>query len=310
MDDKRRQAYRVGGTITRAHMAREAPEQAAALDEVRAADVVVVPGNFDQVELVLDALGMPYSVVGPTDLVRVRLRPEQLLIVNCPGRLERAALHPLRDFVAAGGSLFTTDWALKHVIEPAFPGTISYNGRPTADDVVRIEVKEHDNPFLVGVMGPDDDPQWWLEGSSYPVRIHDPERVQVLIESRELGEKYGETPVAVLFRHGDGEVFHMISHYYLQRTELRSKRHRMSGADYAAAKGVNLAPEAARAAADLELGEVESAASSARFMANLLAEKKRRATNEALFRRTGAPPAQPGSAQGHDRNKEEDDDDR
>lgn len=67
----------------------------------------------------------------------------------------------------AGGSLFTTDWALRHVIEPAFPGMLAYNERPTADDVVRIEVRAHDNPFLKGVMDGRDDPRWWLEGSSY-----------------------------------------------------------------------------------------------------------------------------------------------
>ena len=32
--------------------------------------------------------------------------------------------------------------------------------------------------------------------------------------------------MAVLFPRGEGEVFHMISHYYLQRTEFRNARHR------------------------------------------------------------------------------------
>ena len=71
-----------------------------------------------------------------------------------------------------------------------------------------------------------DDPQWWLEASSYPISVVDAERVKVLITSRELGEKYGERPVAVWFRWGEGDVFHMISHYYLQRTEERTARHR------------------------------------------------------------------------------------
>ena len=125
----------------------------------------------------------------------------------------------------AGGSLFTTDWALKHVIEPAFPGVLAFSRPPTPDDVVRIEVRDHDNIYLQGVLDGQDDPQWWLEGSSYPITVVDEERVQVLITSRELEEKYGEAPVAVWFRWGEGDVFHMISHYYLQRTELRTERH-------------------------------------------------------------------------------------
>ncbi len=46
--------------------------------------------------------------------------------------------------------------------------------------------------------------------------------------------KYGEEPVAITFAHGQGEVFHLISQYYLQRTELRSERHKMAAADYVA----------------------------------------------------------------------------
>ena len=44
--------------------------------------------------------------------------------------------------------------------EPAFPGILAYNERPTADDVVRIEMCSHDNPVLTAVMDGRDDPQW------------------------------------------------------------------------------------------------------------------------------------------------------
>jgi hypothetical protein len=118
-----------------------------------------------------------------------------------------------------------------------------------------------------------DDPQWWLEGSSYPIRVLDP-RVRVLITSRELGERYGEPAVAVSFDYGRGEVLHMISHYYLQRTELRTARHAKAGSNYAGEKNV-------AADADLEgltVGDVESAATSARLMANVIARRKTRTT--------------------------------
>ena len=192
--------------------------------------------------------------------------------MNCPGQVSRDAVTNVRDFVEAGGSLFSTDWALRHLVEPAFPGTIAYNDRPTRDDVVRIEVAEADNPFLRGVIDPGEDPLWWLEGSSYPIRVLDGDRVRVLVRSSELEARYGEAPVAVLFSHGRGEVFHMISHYYLQRTELREARHQMSATDYAGAKGT-VVPDGVLD--ELNVGDVESAASSARFLANVVAEKKR-----------------------------------
>ena len=226
--DNGQKAYLSGASIARDRMAREAPLDAEALAAIVESDIVVVPGCYDHVERVLQALEVPYQTIQSGSLDQIDLRPEQLLVVNCPGTLTPAEIIQVRDFVASGGTLFTTDWALRNVIEPAFPGRIEYNDRSTADDVVGIEVVDSDSPYLQGVLDSDDDPQWWLEGSSYPIRVLDPEQVRVLIRSGELGEKYGECAVAVVFEFGKGEVFHMISHYYLQRTELRNEIGRAS----------------------------------------------------------------------------------
>jgi len=272
----RRRSYEAGGRVARERMRQEAPEQAAALEEVEAGDIVVVRGTYDHVELVLDALHLPYNAVEPAAVGRLRLSPGQLVVVNCPGQIGRDGVAAVRRFVEAGGTLFTTDWALRHVVEPAFPGVIAYNGRPTGDEVVRIEVLDGCNRFLDGVLDGDDDPLWWLEASSYPIQVLDPARVQVLVRSRELADRHGEGAVAVLFGHGPGEVFHMISHYYLQRTELRSARHAAPAAAYAAEKQLQWIPGLAQSLAGLSLADVESAQSSARLFANVVADKKRR----------------------------------
>lgn len=274
--DKRERAYRAGARIARERMATDSPIDAEALASVEASDIVVIGGCYDHVEKVLDAFEMPYTGLAGSQLGQVNLSPEQLLVVNCPGNLPRSEISQIESFVSAGGSLFTTDWALRHVIEPAFPGTISFNERATQDDVVRVEIRDHDNPFLAGVMDAADDPQWWLEGSSYPIKVLDPDRVEVLITSKEMEDKYGEAPIAVIFKHGEGEVFHMASHYYLQRTDLRSERHSMPGAAYATEKGVQLSADISREMGDLTLGDVESTSSSARLFANVVAQKKRK----------------------------------
>jgi hypothetical protein len=279
--DKRDKAYRAAATITREQLRRDAPQRARTLDAVEASDVVVVAGIYDHVESVLGSLEVPHLLVQPHELDRLELRPEQLLIVNCPGQVSAAAITRIRAFVEAGGSLFTTDWALKHVIEPAFPGVLAFSRRPTPDDVVRIEVKDHDNLYLQGVLDGQDDPQWWLEGSSYPITVVDQERVRVLITSRELQEKYGEAPVAVWFRWGEGDVFHMISHYYLQRTELRTQRHAGAAVDYFAEKGVAVSSAMVADMDGLCLAEVESAKPSAAFMANVIIDKKDRQRRKA-----------------------------
>ncbi len=278
-NDSRRMAYRTGAKMARDRIQRESPLDAEALRRVEASDVLVIPGSYDHVEQVLQALDLPFQPLEEPQLRRISLRPEQLLIINCPGNLDPASISAVRRFVQGGGSLFTTDWALRNVVEPAFPGFVEYNERPTADDVVRIEMRSRENPFLKGVMEDADDPQWWLEGSSYPIRVLDQDNVEVLITSRELKQKYGEAAVAVQFMFGKGEVFHMISHYYLQRTELRSERHGMNASAYAAEKGYAPDAEDASAMANLSVGDVESAHTSARLFANIVADKKRRSTS-------------------------------
>ena len=275
--DRRTQAYQAGARIARDRIAREAPLDAQALADVDASDVVVVGGVYDHVEQVLGALEMPFTRVGARQLSRFELRPSQLLVVNCPGDLHPRDLAHVAEFVATGGSLFTTDWALRNVVQRAFPDTVAYNDRPTGDEVVPIEVLDDENPFLRGVMDGNDEPQWWLEGSSFPIRVLDPDRVKVLIRSRELERRHGEAAVAVLIPWGEGEIFHMISHYYLQRTEFRNARHRSGAAGYYAEKGLVLDDEDEVRLRGLSLGDVESAAGSSRLMANVIAAKKRAA---------------------------------
>src|SRR5207249_2233146 len=69
--DDRVRAYAAGAQISKEKMAREAPLEAAALEAVEAADIVVVEGCYDHVERVLDALELPYQRVSPGQLEEV-----------------------------------------------------------------------------------------------------------------------------------------------------------------------------------------------------------------------------------------------
>jgi hypothetical protein len=151
--------------------------------------------------------------------------------------------------------------------------TDAMNGRETADAVVGIRPRRRPHPLLTGVLDEGEDAQWWLEVSSYPILVLARGHLDVLLKSTELLLRWGAAPVALTFRHGRGEVFHMISHFYLQRTELRSARHATSADAYAAAKGGRFAPGELDGMA---VGELESATASARLLANLVAEKRLR----------------------------------
>jgi len=274
MNERMMKAYRAATMLAEKDLSQEDREL---LERMRDDDVVVVRGSYDRVEEVFKLIGMRHVAIDPREVGRWKFRPEQMVIINCPGNLDRAGITKLRSFVEAGGSLITTDWALKNVIEQAFPGIIEYNGNVTQDEVVRIEIKDGDDPFLAGLFTDRADPLWWLEGSSYPIRILDREKVRVLITSRELGERYGEEPVAVAFNVGEGDVLHMISHYFLQRAETRNARHAAGWKTYASELGADAIAAAAPAdLADLSVSEVEAAYSSYRFTRNLVLDKQRR----------------------------------
>lgn len=270
-----KQAYEAGAAGFREKLRREAPADEALLRQMRESDTIVVRGCYDFAEDVLAAMQIPYVLVEGNQLAQTTLRPEQAVLVNCPGALERGVIEQLRGFVEAGGYLVTTDWALKNVLEIAFPGLVQYNGRPSADDVVRVEIVDRGAEMLKDLLDTRDDPQWWLEGSSYPIRILDASKVEVLIRSKEMEQKYGEAPIAIRFAYGKGEVFHIVSHYYLQRTETRTQRQKGKAEGYLAAKGI---VDAQQVAAGLEAGEVESAYTSTGFLGKILVRRQQTKT--------------------------------
>ena len=201
-------------------------------DNLKKSDIIVSLGEHDTIEKVFSGIGVNYKLIDPSYFESIYLDPEKIVFMNCPGKVSIKGLKNIVDFVDEGGFLFTTDWALKHVIEPGFPGYIEYNNQPTLDDVVRVEILTENDPFLQSLLGPNDDPQWWLEGSSYPIKVVDNKKVEILVKSKELEDKYGESSVFVSFDYGKGKVYHMISHFYLQRAETRTARHKKGGEEY------------------------------------------------------------------------------
>ena len=140
-----------------------------------------------------------------------------------------------------------------------------------------MELLDKEDPFLMSILGPEDDPQWWLEGASFPITVLKPEKVKVLITSKELGQRYGEPAVFVSFDHGEGKIYHMISHFYLQRTETRTKRQRKTSYDYMKEKGLKqeqFAKYADLGADQVGLGEVESAFTSRGVMSKVMYDKQ------------------------------------
>ncbi|MHA2037725.1 MAG: hypothetical protein ACW98X_14905 [Promethearchaeota archaeon] len=277
---KMEQAYKASSKILEKRMAKERPLDLEILKKVSESSIIIVTGSYDRVETVLDMIQIPYVLIQPEEVGQIELKPDQILIINCPGNIHDEALIKVQTFVKQGGFLFTTDWSLQNVLEKIFPEFVRYNQRPTGDDCVAVQVVDKTNKFLEGLFKADEEPIWWLESSSYPIEILDKEQVKVLVTSKEMEKKYGEAPIVITFDFGDGgTVLHMTSHYYLQRAELRTDRHKMSAKDYVQSEMAFSDEEAEEMKNDLEglsLGEAESAYSTTQFISNVIVEQQKK----------------------------------
>ena len=121
------------------------------LDSVKESDIVCVRGTYDHIHLVLEAVGVPFSHINPESLTSIELKPEQTIYVNCPSCFPKKSAHRLEKFVKEGGQLITTDWALHNVLEVAFPNTVKYSGRSSADEVVEVEIVDKEDEVLKGL---------------------------------------------------------------------------------------------------------------------------------------------------------------
>ena len=119
--------------------------------------------------------GFHFRIVPPEGLVTLEMSADHPLFINCPGELPLESIRWLKNWVENdGGCVVTTDWALRNCVQKAFPGFIEHNGRSTTDDVVSVSVAPEGMAMLGDLIGTDDDPRWWLEGSSHPIRITGP----------------------------------------------------------------------------------------------------------------------------------------
>ena len=211
-------AYDLAALAVRRRFAEQCPAHLAALAAVRRRDVAVYSGTFDSVQHVLERLRVPFTLDPPNPPAG------GLAFVNCcSGSAKRLGASAAARHVHAGGWLVSSDWALRHLVEPAFPGTVRWNNQSTRDEVVAVEANL--DSLWAHVVVPGADPQWWLEASSYPIEVLDEGRVRVESASCEMLDRYNAPAVGVRFAWGAGHVFHVVSHFWLKRTRVRDGRY-------------------------------------------------------------------------------------
>lgn len=189
-------------------------------EQVRQAPVVVVSGSADHMDQVLRRAQVRFVVVSPEELPGLPLHSQQVLMVNCRGVMSKAAQDRVRRFVAAGGFLYTTDHAVHELVEKIFPSTIAWDRRTTTEQVFPMEIHGgKDSRGLLKHLGSSASQRWQVAGGGYLFKVLDPHRVEVLMESRQVAQRYGggePTPLGVRFRYEDGYVIHVTGHFYTQ----------------------------------------------------------------------------------------------
>ena len=277
---KMRKANRAAGEILRETMERDRPADLELLNNAGSADLIVVSGDYDRAQDALAAMQVKHVVIPPRLLGQLKLLATQTVMVNCPGQVSRAAIEGLRDFVERGGHLVTTDWALRHLTQRAFPGTVRHNGVRTRDDVLPVDVHGGKEPLLAHLRMHQEKPRWWLEGASFPIEILDRARVSVLVSSEAMKKRYGQAPVVVAFSHGHGRVLHMTSHFYLQNSQLVARREKQKGSAFAKGAGLTDAQVAKLKSKGVDVdevavGELNGAYAMQQLSANILVEKQK-----------------------------------
>ena len=282
-----RKANEVASEIVHKRMAKKRPSDLKLLREAGAADIVVVRGGYDRVQDVLKALKVEHVVVPPRLVASIPLMSTQTLMINCPGRLSKAGIKKVQRFVKTGGFLVTTDWAID-LLPRAFPGHVKRGKRNTRDDVVKVQIHDDDAPLLKNIKGMNENPRWWLEGSSYPIHVLNKQKVKVLIDSKEMRKKYGHAPIAISFPYDDGKVLHMTSHFYLQQAKLRSRKEKAKGSSFAESAGLDskdVKELKAKGLDGVKAGELNSAYSMQQVTANVVVTKQR--ANKKLLKKYG-----------------------
>ena len=79
-------AYQAAAKGYRERLAQVNPNDERLLKTLKEADTIVVQGTYDHAQDVLAALEIPFALAHPTQVSNMDLRPEQSVLINCPGQ--------------------------------------------------------------------------------------------------------------------------------------------------------------------------------------------------------------------------------
>ena len=174
--------------------------------------IIVIKGQWDNSAKTLKKFEIPHTRISSGDLNNRDLSGTRVVIVDCAGELDQRGRQKLRDFVARGGYLLSTDWALDNFVSITFNEYVAWNKATNSKAVYDALVVDADPVLLNHTVT---SAPWKLDRESHLIRVVNRDAVRVLILSKQLSvEDPGRLgALAVLFPFGNGYVLHMLGHF-------------------------------------------------------------------------------------------------
>lgn len=209
---KKPKPARVEKDVYRAWVSKAHPQFSLKADSIDPIEVMEVKGQWDKADRTLRNLGIHHTTINAGQITQIGLARTKVLVINCAGTLDRGSLQTIRDFVARGGYLLTTDWALDNMLKQTFPGFVEWNKGKSKGNVVDAQVVLPEREFFQGTVS---NASWKLDEESQTLRVLKPDAVKILAVSRDLAtlDPDRQGILAVTFSFGRGKVLHLVGHF-------------------------------------------------------------------------------------------------
>ncbi|MEM8884194.1 MAG: hypothetical protein AAGD14_09010 [Planctomycetota bacterium] len=199
--------FRVEGDKIVVYDLREMPFDVLAQLRALAADRIVVrTGQFDEIHRVFARYRIPHT---RTAKVEGKHRAHAgIVFFDCTRKPPKNHDHgPLRDFVARGGWVVASDWAVSYIqgIDRDMLKVLDVK-RLRGDLVTEVTAADRTSPLLRGVLKPDT--RLWFEEACAVVRV---KGGRVLLQSKARG------PVLVERTFGKGRLYFTLAHFHQKR---------------------------------------------------------------------------------------------
>lgn len=174
-------------------------------------DLLEVKDIYDNSGKTLEALGIPFEHIRTGTLKERSLAGVKVMVIDCPGRVPREAFQKIRDWVAQGGYLLSTDWSGDNAIQPIFPGYIQWTGQKNRDSMYPAELAYTDPVLATNLITHSN---WKMDIDCHPIRTLRQD-VRVIAKSSQLAaeDPASQGALGVVFPFGRGYVMHLVGHF-------------------------------------------------------------------------------------------------